>query len=136
MLGNLLLKPSWAAAPTSENSTPTPDIDQMVHSWSRAVQALIKSHLGDEVKLSSELKTRYKFLAFGALVKLIIKALRLLGQSETLQVGTQFPSMIDTLFQQLTTKQRDSLIETLVNELENQSRVAFDCLDSLLETQL
>ena len=97
---------------------------------------MIKSHLGDEVKLSSELKTRYKFLAFGALVKLIIKALRLLGQSETLQVGTQFPSMIDTLFQQLTTKQRDSLIETLVNELENQSRVAFDCLDSLLETQL
>ena len=75
-------------------------------------------------------------LGHGALVKLIIRAIQILGKSETLQVNTQFPALVDFLFAKLTDKQRGSLIEALVCEMEAHSRVAFDCLDSLLETQL
>ena len=53
-----------------------------------------------------------------------------------MQVNTQFPALVDFLFAKLTDKQRGSLIEALVCEMEAHSRVAFDCLDSLLETQL
>ena len=77
---------------------------------------------------------RYQVLGFGTIVKLIIKAMNILGLNQTLQVASEFPALIDMLFTKLTTKQRNLLIEALVNELDAQSRLAFDCLNRLLET--
>ena len=47
---------------------------------------------------------RYQVLGFGTIVKLIIKAMNILGLSQTLQVASEFPALIDMLFTKLTTK--------------------------------
>ena len=49
---------------------------------------------------------------------------------------TFFPELIDFLFPRLVSKHREMLIEALVSELEAHSRVAFDSLNRLLETQI
>lgn len=91
-----------------------------MHYWSHAVLSFTRSLVASEGKknVADQLATRYKFLGFGALTKLIINAVRILGQSEVLQVNTEFPSLLDLLFTRLTGKQRNTLMEALVCELE------------------
>ena len=104
-----------------------------MHCWSHAVLGFVKSQVAT-ANLTEALRLRYRVLGLGALVKLIVKAMRILGQSEALQATTHFPNLIDLIFKHLTVKLRNILIEALVSELEDHSRLAFDCLDRLLET--
>ena len=106
--------------------------------WSHAILGFMRSQTFDgSLKVCSEkLAKRYQVLGFGAIVKLVVKALRILGSSKVLHTATKFPELIDFLFQRLTSKHLNLLMETLVKELEAQSRVAFDSLNRLLETQL
>ena len=74
-----------------------------MHCWSHAVLGFIKSQVA-ATNLTEALRLRYRVLGFGALVKLIVRAMRILGQSETLQAATHFPTLLDLLFKHLTVK--------------------------------
>ena len=65
--------------------------------WSHAALGFIRSQTSDN-KIGEKLTKRYQILGYGAIVKLVIKALNILGESETLHTATYFPELIDFLF--------------------------------------
>ena len=90
---------------------------------------------------------RYKALAQRAIVELIVKVFKAFAQhSREIQPQAPIyllpenvelvPGLVDALFDHLVPAQRSRLVETLVRNLELQTRVAFDCLDRLLNTQI
>lgn len=83
VLGNLLLKPAWTQVPHQITGAYGPEVEESVHFWAHAVSRFVKSQVSEE-KIPESLRLRYRILGFGALVKLIIRAMRILGQSQTL----------------------------------------------------
>jgi len=74
VIGTLLLKPSW----TVDNmAIPAVETEHLVHLWCHSVLSFIKSQ--ETAKVSDELRLRYRVLGYGALVKLIIRAMQILG---------------------------------------------------------
>lgn len=51
--------------------------------WSHAVLGFIKSQT-KENKITDKLARRYSILGYGAVIKLVVKAMRILAESETL----------------------------------------------------
>jgi len=68
-----------------------------VLAWAHAILHLIKSQTGDN-KIATTLALRYKILGFGTIVKLLVRALEIVAQSEVLLTATHFPELIDFLF--------------------------------------
>ena len=46
------------------------------------------------------------------------------------------PELVDLIFDQLMPRQRSQLVGAIVRHLEQKARVAFDCLDRLLDAQI
>ena len=98
-------------------------------------------------KLESSLQHRYKALGQRAIVELLVKVLTVFeSHSRGIQPQTEIfltpenadlvPALVNALFDQLMPTQRSRMVEALVKNLELKQRVAFDCLDRLLNTQI
>jgi len=134
VLGNLLLRPAWLAQSQSSECNKM-EVERHVLLWVHAILAFVQTQT-QENKISEEMILRYRVLGFGAIVKLVVRALKIVGKSGILFTATHFPKLIDFLFQRVTERHRSILMETLVKELQAHSRVAFDSLNLLLETQI
>ena len=117
--------------------------------WLRVITILVRSTLKVTNKLGEEAKLRYKALAQRAVVELIVQALKAFIASKNSMGGQDgclteihllpanaqlMPELVDLIFDQLMPRQRGQLVEAIVKHLEEKARVAFDCLDRLLDT--
>ena len=146
VIGTLCLKPQWAKGPDSKDAPARP---AHVVKWLRVVTILVKSTQKVASQLDAQVRLRYKALAQRAIVELIVQALEALqppggasgglaaqhGALHLLPANAHLlPGLVDLIFDQLMPGQRAQLVEALVRQLEAKARVAFDCLDRLLDT--